>query len=55
MWLSPAVVLTVGAAMTFISLLYSPETRHLQLDQVGEKEHAFEAAEAASAQAALAR
>jgi tRNA1(Val) A37 N6-methylase TrmN6 len=54
MWLSPAVVLTVGAAMTFISLLYSPETRHLQLDEVGEKERAFEAAEAAAAQAALA-
>jgi MFS family permease len=36
MWLSPAVVLTVGSAMTFVSLLFSPETRHLQLDEVGE-------------------
>jgi hypothetical protein len=30
--------------MTFVSLLYSPETKHLQLDEVGEKERAFEAA-----------
>jgi MFS family permease len=37
MWLSPAVILTVGAVMTFVSLLYSPETKHLQLDEVGEK------------------
>jgi hypothetical protein len=40
MWLSPAVILTVGAVMTFISLWYSPETKHLQLDEVGEKERA---------------
>ena len=38
LWLSPAVVLTVGSVMTFISLLYSPETKHLELDQVGEAE-----------------
>ena len=44
MWLSPAVVLTVGSVMTFVSLLYSPETKDLQLDEVGEKERAFEAA-----------
>jgi hypothetical protein len=30
--------------MTFVSLLYSPETKDLQLDEVGEKERAFEAA-----------
>jgi hypothetical protein len=24
--------------MTFVSLLFSPETKHLQLDEVGEKE-----------------
>jgi len=36
MWLSPAVILTVGAVMTFVSLLYSPETKRLQLDEVGE-------------------
>jgi hypothetical protein len=47
MWLSPAVVLTAGAVMTFVSLLYSPETRHLQLAEVGEKERAFEAAKEA--------
>jgi MHS family proline/betaine transporter-like MFS transporter len=34
LWLSPAVVLTAGAALTFVSLLYSPETKHLQLDEV---------------------
>jgi MFS family permease len=54
MWLSPAVVLTVGAAMTFISLLFSPETKDLQLDEVGEKERAFEAAEAIRVNQALA-
>jgi MFS family permease len=36
MWLSPAAVLTVGAIMTFVSLLFSPETKQLQLDEVGE-------------------
>jgi MFS family permease len=35
LWLSPAVILTVGSIMTFVSLLYSPETKHLQLDEVG--------------------
>lgn len=35
-WLSPAVVLTVGSIMTFASLLFSPETKHLHLDEVGE-------------------
>ncbi|MGA3093295.1 MAG: MFS transporter [Terriglobales bacterium] len=43
MWLSPSVVLTIGAVMTFISLLYSPETKDLHLDQVGERERAHEA------------
>ena len=43
-WLSPAAVLTVGAIMTFISLLFSPETKHLHLDEVGEKERAADAA-----------
>jgi len=38
MWLSPAVILTIGAIMTFISLLFSPETKHLDLDEVGDKE-----------------
>ena len=54
MWLSPAVILTVGAVMTFVSLLYSPETNHLQLDEVGEKERAFEAAQEARANSVLA-
>jgi MHS family proline/betaine transporter-like MFS transporter len=40
MWLSPAVILTIGAVMTFVSLLYSPETKDLELDEVGEKERA---------------
>jgi hypothetical protein len=30
--------------MTFISLWYSPETKHLQLDEVGEKERASDRA-----------
>jgi len=40
MWLSPAVILTIGAVMTFVSLLYSPETKHLELNEVGERERA---------------
>jgi MHS family proline/betaine transporter-like MFS transporter len=55
MWLSPAVILTIGAAMTFISLLFSPETKHLQLDEVGEKERAFEAAQAETNKTQLAK
>ncbi|MDR3567607.1 MAG: MFS transporter [Syntrophobacteraceae bacterium] len=35
MWLSPAVVLTIGAAITFASLLFSPETRKIELSSVG--------------------
>jgi hypothetical protein len=35
LWLSPAVILTIGAVMTFISLAYSPETKQLHLDEVG--------------------
>ncbi len=34
LWLSPSVVLTVGAVMTFCSLLYSPETKDLELSEV---------------------
>jgi hypothetical protein len=30
--------------MTFVSLLYSPETKDLQLDEVGERERASDAA-----------
>ncbi len=37
MWLSPSLVLTVGALMTFVSLLFSPETKDLELSEVGEK------------------
>jgi len=37
MWLSPAVILTIGSVMTFISLLYSPETKHTALQDVGVK------------------
>jgi MFS family permease len=38
LWLSPAVILTIGAIMTWVSLLFSPETKNLELDEVGEKE-----------------
>jgi MFS family permease len=38
LWLSPAVILTVGAVMTFISLLYSPETKDLELCDIVEHE-----------------
>ncbi len=34
MWLSPAVILTIGSVMTFASLLYSPETKDLALAEV---------------------
>jgi len=46
MWLSPAVILTVGSIMTFVSLWFSPETKDLRLDEVGEKERASDAAKA---------
>ena len=35
MWLSPAVILTIGALMTIGSLFFSPETKHLELHEVG--------------------
>jgi MHS family proline/betaine transporter-like MFS transporter len=35
MWLSPAVILTVGSIMTFCSLIYSPETRGIELAEAG--------------------
>jgi MFS transporter, MHS family, proline/betaine transporter len=38
LWLSPAAVLTAGAVMTFISLLFTPETKDLRLEQVGQSE-----------------
>ena len=53
MWLSPAVILTVGSVMTFISLLYSPETRDLRLDEVGEAEGAAKGKTAVDAEASL--
>jgi len=34
LWLSPSVILTVGAIMTFVSLLFSPETRNVNLFEV---------------------
>jgi len=37
LWLSPAVVLTIGSIMTFVSLLYSPETKDLELSGVTDK------------------
>lgn len=44
MWLSPAVILTIGAVMTFVSLWFSPETKDLQLHEVGERERASDRA-----------
>jgi hypothetical protein len=44
MWLSPAVILTIGSVMTFVSLWYSPETKHLELNEVGERERASDPA-----------
>ncbi len=35
LWLSASSVLTIGAAMTFVSLMFSPETKHLELSEVG--------------------
>jgi hypothetical protein len=34
LWLSPAVVLTAGAVMTFLSLLYGPETKDIELSHI---------------------
>jgi hypothetical protein len=52
--LSPAVVLTVGSIMTFVSLLYSPETKDLHLDEVGERERASDRAKEAAAKTLMA-
>jgi len=35
LWLSASSVLTIGAAITFVSLLFSPETKQLELSEVG--------------------
>ena len=35
MWLSPAVILTIGSIITFVSLVYSPETKAINLSDVG--------------------
>jgi MFS family permease len=35
MWLSPAVILTIGSIMTFASLFFSPETRGIELADAG--------------------
>jgi MFS family permease len=43
-WLSPAVILTIGAAMTFGSLLLSAETKDLKLEEVGVSEAPIEVA-----------
>jgi MFS family permease len=36
LWLSASSALTIGAGITFISLLFSPETGHIELSEVGE-------------------
>ena len=35
LWLSASTVLTIGATMTFVSLLFSPETKDLELCEIG--------------------
>ncbi|HEY6303534.1 MAG TPA: hypothetical protein VIX14_10745 [Terriglobales bacterium] len=49
-----SVILTIGSVMTFVSLLYSPETKDLHLDEVGEKERASDAAKEARTKVVLA-
>ena len=39
LWLSPAVILTIGALMTLASLFYSPETKDLTLSEIGDEEN----------------
>jgi MFS family permease len=34
MWLSPAIILAIGGAMTFFAMLASPETKHLELSEI---------------------
>lgn len=36
LWLSASAVLTIGAVITFLSLLYSPETKGLDLAKIGD-------------------
>lgn len=31
LWLSPSVILTIGTIMTFVSLMFSPETKDIEL------------------------
>ena len=40
LWLSPAVILTIGALMTFGSMWVSPETKHLKLSEVDDTQPA---------------
>ena len=35
LWLSASVVLTIGAIITFLSLLWSPETKEIDLTEAG--------------------
>ncbi|MFH1337024.1 MAG: hypothetical protein ABII96_10950 [Candidatus Zixiibacteriota bacterium] len=42
LWLSPAVILTIGAVLTFVSLLYSPETKDLALSEVNVAEDVYQ-------------
>ena len=37
MWLSPAVILTIGSLMTFVSMWVSPETKDLNLSEVDDE------------------
>jgi len=38
MWLSPGIIVIIGAIMTFSSLIFSPETKDLVLSEIGENE-----------------
>ena len=42
LWLSPAVILTIGALMTFASMWVSPETKHLKLSEVDDTKPAVD-------------
>jgi len=38
LWLSASIALTIGAVITFISLMFSPETKDVELSEVGAEE-----------------
>jgi hypothetical protein len=34
LWLSPAVIMVIGAAITFVAMYFGPETKGMSLDDV---------------------